>query len=93
MIMRFGTQVPVEKTLWASRGILSFGTQDLGDKNLVDTPGILNHGTQVPGTKIFGNGSPVPCQPLKFTGRLTSVNYLLKNILPDFIGYGFFSDF
>ena len=31
------------------------------DKNPWDSPGILSFGTQVPGTKIVGTGSPVPC--------------------------------
>ena len=48
-----------------------------------------SHGTQiawiVPGTKLFGNGSPAPCLSLPFTGRLTSVIFILKNILPVFV--------
>ena len=34
------------------------------DKNPWDSPGILSFGTQVPGTKILGTGSPVPCPSL-----------------------------
>ena len=31
------------------------------DKNRWNSPWILSSGTQVPGTKILGTGSPVPC--------------------------------
>ena len=51
------------------------------DKNRWDSPVILSFGAQVPGTKILGTGSPVPCPFLRTSDlKLKFFLYTFSNL-------------